>query len=103
MEVIKLTKDNFEEVVAKSEKPVLIDFWAQWCGPCKMQGPIVDELAKEKDDIVGGKIDIDEEPELAFRYKVMSIPTLVVFEKGQEKNRSVGLSTKDEILALLSK
>lgn len=101
MAVTEVTKGNFEEIVTKSTKPVLVDFWAEWCGPCQAQGPVVDELSEEKEDIVVAKINIDAEPELAFKYNVMSIPTLVVFENGKEKNRTVGLASKEEILELL--
>ena len=78
-----ITKDNFEVEVIKSEKPVLVDFWATWCGPCKMVGPIIDEIAEERQDIIVGKINIDEEIELAQKYGVMSIPTIIVFKDGE--------------------
>ena len=83
MEIIKLTKDNFEQEVLKSEKPVLVDFYADWCGPCQMLSPIVDEVAEERDDIKVGKINVDEQMELAQKYGVMTIPTLLVIKNGE--------------------
>ena len=101
MSVITVTSQNFEAEVAASEKTVLIDFWASWCGPCRMLSPVVDEIAEERTDIKVGKINVDEEPELAGRFGVMSIPTLVVFAGGEVKNKSVGVIPKDRILDLL--
>lgn len=101
MEVLKITSANFEEEVLKSDKPVLIDFWAGWCGPCRMLSPIIDEVAAESSDFKVGKINVDEEGDLAMRYRVMSIPTLVVFEGGQEVNRSLGVISKEEVLDLV--
>lgn len=101
MAVIEITADNFEEEVVKSEKPVLLDFWAVWCGPCQMLSPLVDEVAEEREDIKVGKINVDEQQELAMRYQVMSIPMLLVMKKGEIANRSVGLISKEEILGLL--
>ena len=83
MAIIKLTKDNFEQEVLKSEKPVLVDFYADWCGPCQMLSPIVDEVAEERDDIKVGKINVDEQMELAQKYGVMTIPTLLVIKNGE--------------------
>ena len=80
MAVVEITKDNFEQTVLKADKPVLVDFWAEWCGPCQMMGPIVDEVAEERDDIIIGKLNVDTQPEIALRYNVMSIPTLILFE-----------------------
>ena len=100
MSVIKVTESNFDEVV-NSNKPVLIDFWASWCMPCKMLSPIVDEVAEENDNIVVGKINVDEEPILAGNFGVMSIPTLIVFKDGKIYNKSVGLVNKDRILNLI--
>ena len=101
MSVLTIHKDNFESEVLHSEKPVLLDFWASWCGPCRMVGPIVDEIASERSDIKVGKINVDEEQELAIRYGVMSIPTLLVIKDGQVVNQSVGARPKAQILALL--
>ena len=84
MAVVEITKDNFEHTVLKADKPVLVDFWAEWCGPCQMMGPIVDEVAEERNDIIIGKLNVDTQPEIALRYNVMSIPTLILFENGEE-------------------
>lgn len=101
MAVMKITEKNFREQVLESEKPVLVDFWASWCGPCRMVSPVVDEIADERDDIRVGKINVDEEPELARQYGVMSIPTLMVFKNGEVANESVGAIPKSAILNLL--
>lgn len=101
MAVVKVTKGNFEEEVLKSEKKVLVDFWASWCGPCMMLSPLVDEVAKEKDDIKVVKVNVDEEGELAERFNIMSIPCLIVFENGKEVKRSVGFIPKEEIKKLI--
>ena len=101
MSAININKDNFNEEVLQSEKKVLLDFWAPWCGPCRMVVPIVEEIALERDDIKVGKVNVDEEPELANQFGVMSIPTLVVMENGKEVSRSVGAKPKDAILAML--
>ncbi len=94
-----ITAQNFEKEVLKSEKPVLIDFWATWCGPCMRQGPIVEELAAEGYTV--GKVNVDEEPGLAQQFQVMSIPTLIIFKDGKEAKRLVGLTPKDTLKALM--
>lgn len=102
MDVLRITKQNFESEVMKSDKPVLLDFWAAWCGPCKMVGPIIDEVAGEmKHAAKVGKINVDEEQELADNFNVMSIPTLLVIKDGKVVERSVGLMPKKEILAMI--
>ena len=100
MAVKTITKDNFEAEVLQAEKPVLIDFWAAWCGPCKMVSPIVDEIAEENDTIVVGKVNVDEEPELAMQFGIMSIPSLLVFKGGEMVNKQVGAVPKEAILAM---
>ena len=101
MAVITITKENFENEVLKSDKPVLLDFWATWCGPCRMVSPIVDEIANERDDIKVGKINVDEQMELAMRFQVSSIPMLVVFKDGKAVAKSVGYRPKSEIAAMV--
>ena len=98
---IKLTKDNFDAEVLKSDKPVLVDFFADWCGPCQMAGPVLAEIAKERDDIKVGKINVDEEMELAMRYKVSSIPYIALFKDGAIVNQMVGFSGKEAILEMI--
>ena len=100
MSVKSVNKANFEEI-KRSEKPVLLDFYADWCGPCRMVSPIVDEIAEERDDIVVGKINVDAEPELAEAFGVISIPTLVVLKNGKVVNQIVGARSKAQILSLL--
>lgn len=97
MATLKFTTDNFDEEVLKSDKPVLVDFWATWCAPCRMQGPIVEELADERSDIKVGKLDVDENPEIAEKYGIMSIPTLLVIENGEVAHQMVGVHTKQQI------
>lgn len=100
---IELTKENFEEKVLKADKPVLVDFWATWCMPCRMIAPFVEEIAEEtQGKAYVGKVNIDEQDELAYRYRVNSIPTLIVFENGQEVRRTVGAQGKDELLDFLN-
>ena len=101
MSVYHINKQNFESAVKNSEKPVLLDFYATWCGPCRMVSPIIDEIAAENPDYLVGKINVDEEPELAQAFGVASIPTLVVMKDGRIANRSVGARPKQQILAML--
>lgn len=98
---ININKTNFQNEVINSEKPVLLDFWASWCGPCRMVGPIVDEIAAERSDLKVGKVNVDEQPELAGQFGVMSIPTLVVMKNGKVINQAVGVRPKAQILAML--
>lgn len=102
MSVIDITKENFQKEVLDSDKPVLLDFWASWCGPCRMLAPIIHEIADERSDIKVGKINVDEESELAASFEVMSIPTLVVIKDGKIYNRSLGMMPKASVLALLN-
>lgn len=101
MSALHITKNNFKEEVLNSDKLVLIDFWASWCGPCRMVGPIIDELAKELRDVKVCKVNVDEEPELASEFHIMSIPTLVVMKDGQVLRQSMGAKPKAQILDLL--
>ena len=101
MSVIHANKENFNQEVVHSDKPVLVDFWASWCGPCKMVGPILDEISEERTDIKVVKINVDEQPELAAQFKIMSIPTLMVVKDGKIVNQSTGARPKAQILAML--
>ena len=101
MSVTNINKNNFQNEVLNSEKPVLLDFWASWCGPCRMVSPIVDEIAAERGDIKVGKVNVDEQPELAAQFGVMSIPALVVMKGGKVANQMVGARPKSQILAML--
>ena len=102
MAVISVTADNFEQEVLQTEGIVMVDFWAAWCGPCKMLSPIVDQIAEEHPEIKVCKVNIDEEPSLAIDYKVMSIPTLLVFKNGEKVNMSIGVQSKSDIEAMLA-
>ena len=101
MSVLQITKNNFDTEVMNSEKPVLIDFWASWCGPCKMLSPVVDEIAEETTDVKVGKVNVDEQPELARQFGIMSIPTLVLIKDGKVAEQSVGVKPKDTILKMI--
>lgn len=102
MSVLKITNDNFDEEVLKSDKPILLDFWASWCGPCRMVGPIVEEIAEELSGTARvGKVNVDEEQELAQAFQVMSIPTLVVIKNGKIVNSAIGVQSKQALLAML--
>ncbi|SHH01852.1 thioredoxin [Butyrivibrio fibrisolvens DSM 3071] len=103
MAVIQLTSDNFETEVLNSDKPVLVDFYADWCGPCKMMAPVVDQIAEENDDIKVGKINVDDEQDLAAKYGVMSIPTIGFFKNGDIVEKSVGAKPKSELLKMIGK
>lgn len=102
MAVITISKDNFETEIMNSDKPVLMDFWASWCGPCKMISPIIDEIAEEESDIKVGKVNVDEQPDLAQEFGVMSIPALIVMKDGKITNQSVGAKSKKAILDMLA-
>lgn len=101
MAVITVTEENFDSEVLHCEGKVLIDFWAEWCGPCKMLAPTIDELSAELDDVKVCKVNIDEQPQLALRFGIMSIPTLMLADGGKIRNKLVGLSTKEEIIDML--
>lgn len=102
MSVKTITKENFNQEVLNSDKPVLVDFWAEWCMPCRMLSPVVDEVANENSAVSVGKINVDEQPELAAQFGVMSIPTLIVFKNGEAVQRSVGVIPKAQVEALLT-
>lgn len=103
MSTIQITKDNFQKEVLESGEPVLIDFWASWCGPCKMLSPVVDEIAREVTDAKIGKVNVDEQPELASAFQVRSIPTLAVIRSGKLVDTTVGVQSKEAILKMLGK
>ncbi len=101
MKVLELNNENFNQTIS-SELPVLVDFWAVWCGPCRMLSPVVDEIAEEGGNFVIAKVNVDENPEIARQYAISAIPTLLVFKNGELKNKSVGVISKEEILNLLN-
>ncbi len=101
MTIIELNVDNFKQVIS-SDKPVLVDFWAVWCGPCRMLSPVVDEIANEDGNYIVAKVNVDEAPEIAREYSISAIPTLLVFKNGELKNKSVGVISKEQILSLLN-
>lgn len=101
MAALTITKENFNEEIMASDKPVLLDFWASWCGPCRVVGPVIDEIASERPDIKVGKINVDEQRDLAAQFQVMSIPTLVVIKDGEVVNRSAGARPKKQILEMI--
>ena len=101
MYAVNINETNFSDEVIRSDRPVLLDFWAPWCGPCRMVGPILDEIAQERTDIKVGKVNVDEQPELAGQFGVMSIPTMVVMKGGKVVNQALGARPKSQILALL--
>lgn len=101
MAIINITQSNFDALVLNSDKTVLLDFWAPWCGPCRMVAPILEQIANERDDVVIGKVNVDEEMEIAREYGIVSIPTLIVVRNGMEVDKAVGYRPKEDILALL--
>ena len=103
MAIIKLTKDNFEQEVLKSDVPVLVDFWATWCGPCRALGPVLEEISSEVSTVKIVKVNVDEQPELASQFRIMSIPTMILFKGGEVADKTVGLLPKDEVLNFIKK
>lgn len=103
MEILKVNKENFESKVKNSEKTVLLDFYADWCGPCRMLAPVIDEIAEENDDILVGKVNVDEYSDLAISFGIVSIPTLIVMKNGEAVGKLIGVRPKEEILSLIKK
>ena len=101
MSVLHVNQESFEKIIHESTKPVLVDFWATWCGPCRMLAPVLEEVAEERQDVTVCKVDVDEERELALEYGISSIPTLLVFKNGEVVKKSIGVISKEEMLALL--
>ena len=101
MSVVTITKDNFQKEVLENSKPVMLDFWASWCGPCRMVSPIIDQIAEEREDITVGKINVDEQPELAASFRVMSIPTIVVMKDGEVVKTTMGAQPKAKLLEMI--
>ena len=99
---LTITKDNFQEEVLKAENPVLVDFWATWCGPCQMEAPVLEELAAERSDVIIGKVNVDDEPELANAFQVNSIPTLILFNNGEAVRAAIGYRTKDQLIEMIT-
>lgn len=103
MSILKITQENFNQEVLQSDIPVLVDFWADWCGPCRMMSPILDQLAQKHSEIRVAKVNVDEQPSLAAQYQVMSIPTLVLFKEGKAVGQSVGVSPLDSLEKMIAK
>lgn len=101
MSVVNITSENYDEIAVRGSKKVLLDFWASWCGPCRMVAPIVEQIAQERSDIIVGKVNVDEQMALAMEFGIASIPTLVVVQSGEIRNKAIGYMPKEEILALL--
>ena len=101
MAILNITQDNYDALVLSSDKTVLLDFWAPWCGPCRMVAPILEQIAAERDDVVIGKVNVDEEMDIAREFGIVSIPTLIVVKNGMEVDKAVGYRPKEDILALL--
>lgn len=101
MSILHVNQESFEKIIHESSKPVLVDFWATWCGPCRMLAPVLEEVAEERQDVTVCKVDVDEERELALEYGISSIPTLLVFKNGEVVKKSIGVISKEEMLALL--